>query len=76
MQSTPQKMETPSDLPLPLKALFEVMVPIPSDHNILIPVKDATFGLPVKNIYVSKENVFQFLRMEQISVTCIAVYMK
>ena len=57
-------------------ALFKAMVPKPNDHNILIPVEDATFGLPVKNIYVSKEEVFQFSRMEHISATCVAEYMK
>ena len=56
--------------------LFKEMVPMPSDHNILIPMEDATFGLSVENIYASKEDVFQFSRMEHISTTCIAIYMK
>ena len=30
------------------------------DHNILIPVDDATFWMPVENMYVSKEDLFQF----------------
>ena len=76
VQSTPQRMETPSGLPLPLMALFKAMVPMPGDHNIFFPVDDTTFGLPVENIYVSKEDVFQFSRMDQIFATCIAVYMK
>ena len=38
VQSAPQRMETPSDLTLPLMALFKSMVPMHSDHNILIPV--------------------------------------
>ena len=61
VQSSSKQMETPSDLPLPLMALFKVMILMPGDENILIPVDDATFGLPVENIYVSKEEVFQFL---------------
>ena len=69
-------METPSDILLPLMALFKEMVPMPSDHNILILVDDATFRLPVENKYLSKEDMFQFSRMEQISATCITVYMK
>ena len=69
-------MEIPSNVPLPLKALFKSMVPMPSDHNILIPMEDTTFRLPVENIYVSKEDVFQFSMMEHISATCIIVYMK
>ena len=44
--------------------LFKVIVPMPSDHNILIPVEDTIFGLPVENIYVSKEDVFKFSKME------------
>ena len=75
MQSASQRMETPSDLPLPLMDLFKEIVPMPFDHNILIPVEDATFELPIENIYVS-EDIFQFSRMGQISATCIAVYMK
>ena len=51
-------METPSGLPLPLMVLFRAMVPMAGDHNILILVDDATFGLPVENIYMSKEDVF------------------
>ena len=69
-------METPLDLPLSLMAFFKVMVLMPSDHKILIPVEDATFGLQVEYIYVSKEDVFKFLRMKQISTTCIVVHMK
>ena len=57
-------------------ALFNAMTQIPGDHNILIPMDDATFRLPVESIYVSKKNVFQFSRMEQISATRIIVYMK
>ena len=76
MQSVPQRMETPSNLSLPLMALFRAIVPMPSDHNIVILVKDAPFRLLVENIYVSKEDVFRFSRMEQISTTCIVVYMK
>ena len=76
MQSTPQRMETPSNIPFPLMALFKAMVPMPRDHNIVIPVEDAIFKLPVENIYVSKEDLFQFSRMEQISATCFTVYMK
>ena len=53
VHSTPQRMETPSGLLLSLMALFKVMAPILGNHNILIPVDDATFGLPVENIYVS-----------------------
>ena len=37
--------------------LFKAIVPMPGDHNILIPVDNATFGLLVENIYVSKEDV-------------------
>ena len=44
VQFAPQRMETPSDLPLPLMTLFKVMVPMPSGHNILILVEDAIFG--------------------------------
>ena len=76
VQFAPQQMETPLGLPLPLMALFKAMVPMLGDHNILILVDDATFQLPVENIYVSKEDVLQFSRMEQISATCITVYMK
>ena len=64
VQSASQRMETPSNLPLSLMALFKAIVPMPSDHNILIPVENATFELPVENIYVSKEDVFQFSRIE------------
>ena len=45
VKSAPQRMKTPLDLPLPLMALFKVIVPMPSEYNILIPVEDATFGL-------------------------------
>ena len=76
MQSAPQRMEISSSYPLPLMALFKTMVPMHSDHNILIPVEDATFGLPVENIYMSKDDVFQFLKIEHIYATCIIVYMK
>ena len=76
VQSIPQRIETSLGLPLPLMALFKEMVLMPSNHNKLIPVDDATFELPVENIYMSKEDVFQFSRMEQISAICIAVYMK
>ena len=76
MQSIPQRVETPSDLPLPLMCLFKAMVPMPGDHNIIILVEDATFGLLIENIYVPKEDVFQLSRMEQIFATCIVVYMK
>ena len=76
VQSAPQKMETPSDLHFPLMDFFKAMVPIPNDHNILIPVKDATFSLPIEYIYVSKQYVFHFSRMEEISATYIAIYMK
>ena len=69
-------METPSNLPLLLMASFNAIVSMPGDHNILIPVKDAIFRLPVENIYLPKEDVFQFLRIEHISATCIIVYMK
>ena len=58
VQFAPQRMETPSDLPLPLMTLFKAMALMPSDHNIIIPVEDATFRLLVENIYVSKEDVF------------------
>ena len=75
VQSAPQRMETPLDLPFPLMAMFKAMVPMPSDHNILIPVEDATFGLQVENIYVSKEAIFHFSRREWISTTCITIYM-
>ena len=58
VQYVPQWMETPLSLLLPLMALFKAMVPMPGDHNILIPVDDATFELPVENICISKEDVF------------------
>ena len=58
VQSILQRVETPSDLPLPLMALFNAMVPMSSDHNIVILVEDATFGLPIENMYVSKDDVF------------------
>ena len=58
MQSAPQQMETPSDLLLPLTALFKAMVLMHGDHSILIPVDDAIFEFPVENIYVSKDDVF------------------
>ena len=74
MKFVPQRMKTPSDLPLPLMTLFKVIVPMPNDY-ILIPVEDIIFGLLIEYIYVSKEDVFQFSRMEQISAMCIAVYM-
>ena len=76
IQSAPQRVETPSGIPLPLMALFKAMVPMSNDHNIVIPVEDATFGLPIGNMYVSKDDVFQLSRMEKISSTCIVVYMK
>ena len=57
-------------------ALFKAMVLMPGDHNIVIPVEDATFGLLLENIYMSKEDVFQFSRMVEISSTCTAVYIK
>ena len=47
VKSVPQRMETPPDLSLPL-----MIVPMPSDHNILIPVEDDTFGLEAEYIYV------------------------
>ena len=76
MQSALQRMETPLDLPLPLMALFNAIVPMPYDHNILILMEDATFRLPVEYIYVSKEDNFQFSRIEQISIMCITSYIK
>ena len=39
-------------------AFFESMVLMLGDHNILISVNDATFGLSVESIYVSKEDMF------------------
>ena len=44
--------------------------------DIVIVIEVVTFGLPIENMYVSKDDMFQFLRMEQISSTCITVYMK
>ena len=71
MQSTPERLETPPNLPLPLIVLFKALVLMPRDHTIVVPVEDATFGLPLENMYV-----LQFSRMVQISSTCIVVYMK
>ena len=58
VQSAPQRIKTPSVLPFPLMALLKAMVPMPGDHNLIILVDHATFGMPVENIYVSKEDVF------------------
>ena len=76
MKSVPQKMETPLDLPLPLMALFKVMVPMPSDHNILILVEDATFRLKFGYIYVSKEDGTDFYYMHRClyKVSCIYIH--
>ena len=76
VKSVLQLTETPSDLPLPLMALFKAISQMPSEHNILILVEDAIFGLQVEYIYVPKDDVFLFSRMEQIYATIIAVYMK
>ena len=51
-------METPSDLPLPLVALYNAMVPMPSGHNILIPVKDVIARLLDEYIYKSRKDIF------------------
>ena len=45
VKSSLLRIEIPSDLHLPLVTLFKAMVPMPSDHNIFIPVENATFGL-------------------------------
>ena len=62
MKSKPQRIEALLDLHLPLMALFNAMVPMPSDHNILIPIEDATSGLQVECIYMSNEDFFSLFR--------------
>ena len=62
MKSTPQRMEIPSNLPFPLMALVKAIVPMLCDHNILILVEDATFGLQVEYIYVSKGGCFPIFK--------------
>ena len=50
-------METPSELPLPLMALFKAMVLMPNEHIILILVEDATLGCEL-NTYCVKGGYF------------------
>ena len=51
-------MEAPLTLPLPLMALFNAMVAMPSEHNTLVLMEDVTFGLQVEYLFVSKDNGF------------------
>ena len=53
-----QSMKAPSNLPLPLLALFKAMVAMPSGHNIFVPMENATFGFRIEYIHVSKDDVF------------------
>lgn len=43
--------------------------------TISIDMEEAVFGV-AKTVYISQEDVMQFMEMKEISATCIIVYMR
>ena len=75
-KSGKEKLETPSNLPLGLLMMFKAIQMMPDEYTIRIPITHNLFGLPNDHIFVTKEDVIQFSRMEKIGVQTIATYMK
>lgn len=64
------------NLPKSLKLLYRYAERAMLDgETISIDMEEAVFGV-AKTVYISQEDVMQFMEMKEISATCIIVYMR
>ena len=71
-----EMLDTPPNLPLGLLMIDKAVQRMSHEYFVCIPITQDLVGLLDDHMFATKEDIIQFLRMEQIGASMIASYMK
>ena len=68
--------EIPSNVPRALRTLLKSVKDKSPTFTVTIPLNPDNFGKDLAYLYIRKEDIMQFGKIEQIGAQCISVYMR